>query len=205
MVRRAPHARPNRARVGIVTEGDGEVKGLPHLYAQLERSAGVQLLKPIKANIPPMAPPPLIARRIETGVRLAGARGADRVVVALDSEDPHCCPGERSKIIRAELARICATEVSVVLKHCKLENWLIADLAALETCSGLFPNWANVTYPQGRADTADAYRMLSNATGRRDHYTKIKHAERLLRNCNVQTMASNSRSFSKFLKEIASS
>lgn len=195
--------KPRRlTRVGIVSEGDGEVRSLHHLYGQLGGLGEIQLLRPIKVSVDPQSPVPLLARRLEIAVRQSTARGANRVVVLLDSEDPHCCPGERAGEISRALSRLTQDQFSVVLKHCKLENWLITSPTAIAACSGLFPDAESIRYPAGRADNADAYRLLSSATGRRSSYAKIRHADRLLQNAHVPEMQEHSRSFRKFVKEI---
>src|ERR1044072_7634765 len=159
--------------VGIVTEGRGEIFALPTIYSQLQEYEHVVLLKPIHVSVDPRTPIPLLCKRLVPKINQSHARGANYVVVLLDSEDGYSCPGERAQQILRHLNRLCSRQLAVVLKHTKLENWLISDRSAFRAQRRLFPEYRKIEFARGRADEVDAERLITAAMGKSSDYSKI--------------------------------
>ena len=161
------------------------------------------LLNPIYANVSPLAPIPLLVKQLEPRIRLAVSRRAELVLVILDSEKAASCPGERATQITTAFANMGVTNCTVVLKHTRFENWLIADREALYSCPGLFPAASRLNYPKGRADSVDALRLLTTTMGNKVVYSKMRHPEKVLAHADIIRMRANSRSFNKFLRTLS--
>jgi hypothetical protein len=188
--------------IGIVTEGQGEVSGLPEIYNQLQESCGCRLIKPIFASVHPKAPIAILCKDLAPRVKLSIQRGARIVVILLDLEDADECPGVRAKEVENGLRREVSHDVRVVMKDSCFENWLIADPAALRRLPALF-GVRDLRFTPGRADKADALTLLKRASG--SAYAKTVHPQQILARADVNTMASNSRSFNKFKRVLAAS
>lgn len=188
-------------KIGVLTEGRGEVPALPRLYAQL-RTAGHQLLNPLFVDVPPMASPALIANRAKARVNSVLARDADRAILILDRETDPTDPVTRATEICRALGNLCHGDVVVVMKDRCVENWLIADPAAFSSQSALFPKHQKVQYPKGRADSQDAIRLIKAALGSTS-YDKVQHPARIFAQSDVSTMRVNSLSFDRFVAAIS--
>jgi hypothetical protein len=188
-------------KIGIVTEGDSEVRSLSLLYDQLRKSGCGQLMKPLRASVDPKAPTPVIAKGMSERIRLAIANGATSVVVLLDFEDLQVCAITRVRELERFFQDAYSVNVFVVMKMRKYENWLIAAPSALESQPARFPDAALVraaSCPNKADGVVDAEETLKRATTRRG-YDKIKDSSRILEKADIGEMAANSRSFRRFL------
>lgn len=192
-----------RKCIGIITEGRGELVALPMLYAQLEEKSDCTIMNPIHVPVDPQAPVPLLCSRLEVKVKHAQGRGAHRVIVLLDSEKRDICPGVRAREISLGLKARGLINFQVVLKHTRLENWLIADISAFQVQKKLFPRAEKVTYPRGNADEVNAQRLISSALAGGRSYSKIIHPQKILAHADVAVMLKNSASFDKFVRELS--
>jgi hypothetical protein len=192
-----------RKTVGIVTEGRGEVVALPLLYSQLEKVGSVRLINPIFADVDPLAPIALLCKGLSPRIKQAGSRGADRVIVLLDSEKNNICPGERAAEICRCLSGMVEEEVAIVLKHTCFENWLVADMSPFFAQPALFPEVARMKISAGSADVANGKRVIQSALGSRRFYSKMDHPCKILKGANVEAMRRQSRSFDKFVRTLA--
>jgi Domain of unknown function (DUF4276) len=188
-------------KIGIITEGDSEVRALGLLYDQLHKSGCIQLMKPLRASVDPKAPIPVIVKGMSERVRLAIANGASSVVVLLDFEDLQTCAIKRAREMEALFQKAYPYKVFVVIKMRKFENWLIAAPSALECQPARFPGAALVraaSCPNKADSVADAEETLKRATSRRS-YDKIRDSARIIQRADIGEMAANSRSFRRFL------
>lgn len=186
-------------RIGLVVDGQSEVAALPNLYPRLEAETGHQFLRPVLAPIQPLAPPAAIARACGTRVSQLARRGADRVLVLVDREGRPECPGVLALEIQGRLPQ--AVTTTVVIKNRTFENWLIADVQALLQQPGRFDVSAGMRsrIEPNHADSADALRLLQRAAIR-TAYNKVQDSQRTLARAAPCEMASNSRSFRRFLR-----
>ncbi|MGC7097091.1 DUF4276 family protein [Amycolatopsis lurida] len=182
-----------------MTEGRGEIVALPHLYKSLEAHCGIRLLNPIHAPVHPTSPLPLLCNQIIFRVRQAKARGADSVVVILDTEAVEVDPTERASEIAEKLKTAGEKNVLVAMKHVKFENWLISDPDAFEKQRSLFPDYKKVRYPDGRADFIDAESLIKQALGSRRSYSKTQHPPKITSKSQLASMVKNSQSFRDFV------
>lgn len=192
-------------RVGIVTEGRGEVPAFPPLYPSLQAlvapSRQVQFLNPAFAPADPCAPPVVIAKACKPRVDALHARGAELVFVTLDRECITETAIQRGEAIGQQLAAMCAGETVVLIKDRAVENWLIADPGAFDRSRALFPDAARVRYPQGRADSQDAIALIKAAI-KGGRYDKMRHPTKIWERSDCAVMEVNSRSFCRLVAEI---
>jgi hypothetical protein len=198
-----PYKSAGRRTIGVVTEDKGAIPALPELFVQLRRLCGnAQILNPFFADVDPKCPVPRLCAGLAPRVKQPFARGASFVLVLLDLEDLDICPGARAIQIQNGLKQHVDGNVRVVLKRRCFENWLIADLDAIRSQVKLFPAAQRISYPPGQADEVDALQAVKDAAGRRSAYSKTYHPRRILAKASVETMAANSRSFSKFVRSL---
>lgn len=187
-------------KVGILTEGRGEVPALPKLYGQL-RALGHQLLNPVFVDVPPLAPAALVANRARARVNMMLARDADRAILILDREGSLQDPVVRAQEIVSALKPMCGGDVRVVIKDRCIENWLIADSAAFSAQPMLFPRHDKIRYAAGRADAQDATKLIKMAL-HTSSYEKMQHPAKILAHSKIVSMRSNSASFERLIQAI---
>ncbi|UMB71420.1 DUF4276 family protein [Mycobacterium paraterrae] len=188
-------------KIAILTEGKSEFKSLPLLYEQLHQKMPVrtQLLRPLKINATPDAPPLQIVAACRAPLAIA-ARDADKAIILLDRETQDDCPGQIASALETGLARITNIRVHVALKDRKYENWLISDLDALRAYPARFKVDQPITkrVVPDKADKIDAESEIERMVIRA-HYDKIRDSDRICRAASIDSMAANSRSFRHFL------
>ncbi|MDW4908742.1 DUF4276 family protein [Streptomyces sp. ADMS] len=188
-------------RIGVVTEGESEVKGLPEIYPALEERVGSQLLRPIRSSVDPLSPIPVLTKGLRTGIQLSLARNAQLVVVLLDRENSETCAGARAADIERRLREEVDDVVRVVIKDRTFENWLIASPEAFikQRSKYSHPERISRAACPNKADRHDAPCDLINSAMTKGRYDKTADAPRILRFSNLDSMAANSRSFRRFL------
>jgi Domain of unknown function (DUF4276) len=190
-------------RVGIVVDGVSEFSSLASIYSQLSSLSGNELLRPIRAPIAPLAPPGAIARQCSKGIKQLIGRKADQVIVLFDRETRNECSGEIATAVENALSQG-GFAARVVLKDRTFENWLVADISAVEKVSGRFSlsqAVRNSVVPD-KADRANGLSILKQAARKGAAYEKVADSKRILGQADVLEMASNSRSFRRFLRSI---
>jgi hypothetical protein len=188
-------------KIGIVVDGVAEFASLSLIYGQLCDLADVVMLRPVKADIQPLAPPGLIARKCESRIKQLFGRGADRVLVLFDRETRGECPGQLASIVEHELA-INGRDVRVIVKNKTYENWLVADIAAVASGRFTVSRGARRAVEPNKADNVDALALLKKAAPKGAAYEKVADSKRILGKAAVLEMASHSRSFRRFLRAV---
>lgn len=159
------------------------------------------MLGPLKINVSPDAPALSIAKACRSRLIIAHAKGASLAVLVLDRETQSASPGDIASAIATELVLSRPPlDVSVVIKDRMFENWLVADLDALEAQPGRFkvtPAIRRAVEPN-KADGCDALSLLKRAVVG-TQYDKVSDASRILKRADVSRSAANSRSFRHFL------
>ncbi len=189
-------------RIGIIVDGESEFKSLPHVLSVLGDASGNTILKPVLAKLTPTAPLPVIARACATGLRQLEGRSAEIILVLMDREDRSECTPELAGSLGRELCqKVTGVAIEVVVKDRMYENWLIADCEALACQPGRFKV---TSADRGRvspdkADHVDALAIIKRSC-RGASYHKVLDSERVLKRADPLTIASNSRSFRRFLR-----
>ncbi|MGV9605816.1 DUF4276 family protein [Streptomyces sp. NPDC003631] len=171
------------------------------LYPQLERRLGLQMLRPVRAAVDPLAPVPVLARGARTGIQMAFARGAHLVVFMLDREASQTAASERAAAIEVRLRGEIDDRIRVVLKDRTFENWLIASPEGFRAQRARFPRvekLENAVVPD-KADRVSDPCGLINSTMTKGQYDKTGDAPKILSAANLDSLAANSRSFRRFL------
>lgn len=191
-------------KIGVLTEGVSEVRGLAMLYTQIHSRCPNRLLQPLKINVDPLAAPGILARECKSRLLIARQQGASRSLVILDRENREDCPGEIAQSIEAAINKICPImPVQVVLKDRAFENWLIADPDALAVQKGRF----RVTAAQrsrispGKADRCDGYSLLSSMAVKQQ-YRKVADSQLICGKMDIYKAARNSRSLRHLLHAV---
>lgn len=200
----APRRDVKKKKIGLITEGDGEVEAINSLLGQIQQLCAASVLRPMHVAVDPQAPISLLCRRVGERVKFTRSRGASVTIVVLDSETRQTCPGVRASEIARGLAKLGYNDVRVVLKHTCFENWLISDPAAFRSQPKLFPNHQLIRYPEGMADEIEAKSLIERAMGSARSYSKGLHPRKILEKANIATMQKHSSSFDKFVRAIVS-
>ena len=185
--------------LGIVCDGTAEALALQELVGRL-RSRGQPILRPIYADMQPLAPLAQIVGAAKPKLSLLSQRGANRFVVVLDRENQRGCPGELAANLRSYFARE-NFDVSVVLKDRAFENWLISDPGSLQrkVKKVNFSDRIVQRIERSGADSLSAITLLNECVG--GGYSKRRDAIAFCGLIDPQVASRNSRSFRKFIKE----
>lgn len=190
-------------KCGLIVDGRAEREALPHLLRRIEGIAEVS--HPLLyVDIQPTAPVPRIAREVAKHLATLRSRAVTRAIVLIDFEGNQNCPGDWGRSIgnlALRMARQCSgLELEVVVKHRKLENWLLSDPEALMTMPGRFEvsqNARSLIVPD-KADRCDAEPLLKRIV--RGDYRKREDAIRILAAMDPLRAAANSRSLRRLLR-----
>ncbi|MFF9407061.1 DUF4276 family protein [Streptomyces anandii] len=188
-------------RIGVVTEGESEVKGLPEIFPALEKRVGVQLLRPIRSAVDPLSPLPVLTKGLRTGIQLSLARNAQLVVVLLDRENSETSAAARAADIERRLRDEVDDAVRVVIKDRTFENWLIACPEAFAKQRSRYSHSERIrraACPNKADRCADPCELINSAMAK-GRYDKTADAPKILKFSNLDSMAANSRSFRRFL------
>lgn len=190
-------------KIGLVVEGRSEFDALPSLAVTLEAATGNQILRPLLAEVTPLAPIGVIARAVAHLVERLEAEDVETVIILMDREQRPECPGVLADRLGDALnrRRIWRCTIQVVIKDRTFENWLIADPAALAAQPGRYHpgRVAERRVAPNRADAVDAMGLLRAAVVG-DRFDKRRDSVRILERADPVTMAANSRSFRRFLR-----
>ena len=161
---------------------------------------------PLYADIQPLAPRGQIVRTILKNIPLLVARGAERVVVLIDIETRNECSGtfasDIERDVRNQNQYDC--EVYVVMKTYRYENWLVGAISSMRRQRARFPGSDRIIQriSPNKADNVDAIELLERAIPNNSSYEKVQDSKRIMKNADPYEIASNSRSFRKFLRVI---
>ncbi|MCX5014123.1 DUF4276 family protein [Streptomyces sp. NBC_00555] len=188
-------------KVGVVTEGESEVRGLPMIYPQLEQRLDLQILRPIRAAVDPLAPVAVLARGARTGIQMAFARGAQLVVFLVDREMTQTAASVRAAEIEAKLRSDIDDRIRVVVKDRSFENWLIASPESFRAQKARYarPERIEKSAVPDKADKVVDPCALINSAMAKGQYDKTGDAPKILASADISSMAANSRSFRRFL------
>ncbi len=190
-------------KIGIVVDGQSEFRSLPQLLDRIEGPH--TMLKPLYADIQPFAPVQQIVRAVKTRVPILKAKRADMALILLDRESRGVCPGSWAAEIQAAVSRKCTAvgidSFAVVVKNSCYENWLVSDPLAFERMPKRFNlSFADTNKIQpNKADRVNAQAMLKRAA-RGSSYSKVDDAVKIMQHADPLRMASNSRSFRRFMR-----
>lgn len=188
--------------VGILTDGDGELIVLP---AILRKSSSTNVcLRALKTGLQFNTKPDNISTSARKGMLQLRQLGAEAVIVVLDRETSDQCSGALATGIRAQLVASYGQmfrRIDVVLKDRMLENWLIADVAAIEAQPARFDlsTAARNAALRGHADSLDALGELKRAAIKVE-YSKTVDAQRIAQKAQPLRIAAGSRSFRRLLR-----
>jgi hypothetical protein len=190
-------------RIGLVVDGRSEFEALGRLKPRLDASTGHTLIGPVRANIHPKAHVSGIAAAAIEAIVVLRVRHVERVVVLLDREDRQECCGALADRIAQEIRSKVSEPVDVVLNDRKFENWLVADVQAVQALPARFRLSRTIvnSITPNKADNVDADSVLRNAAVGQAYQT-VKDSLRIFEHADLDRIAANSRSFRRFLRVI---
>ncbi|MGD0863761.1 MAG: DUF4276 family protein [Candidatus Limnocylindrales bacterium] len=188
-------------RIGLVVDGETELDSFPAFCSRLFPNCGHMHVKTLLAPMNGREPPGKIAKACESRLRILSSLGADLGIVVLDLESDTACPGSVATAIAQAVRNISPIPVNVVLKDRMLENWLVADIDAVARLSARFRirRADRSSVSPDKADRIDALALLRR-TAQKKAYDKRRDGRNILASADPRAMASNSRSFRRFLR-----
>lgn len=192
-------------KIGIIVDGEAEFRSLPKLCSRLSNTH--QILSPLRADIQPLAPIPIIINAVKPRLLMFHQSGADLVIVLIDREDRDVCPGQwaiqLTRALNTAYAATVSCRLAVVIKNSCYENWLISDPEIFTKMPKRFKLSVGATnrIAPNKADHVDAQNILEAAV-QVGAYSKVSDATKIMTHADPLIMAANSRSFRKFLREI---
>lgn len=128
----------NPLKLGLVVEGHGEVKAAPILLrriaAEIDPSATLEILQPIRRSRASLVKPGELERAVELAARKARPDGS--VLVLLDSDED--CPARLAPdLLRRGRSAGLGLPVSVILPRREFEAWFLAAAESLRGQRGL--------------------------------------------------------------------
>lgn len=191
-------------KVGLIVDGHAEFIGIPRFLDRVQTSA--EVLRPIRADMQPFAPPGQIAHRAAKKAGILLSRGASKIIVLIDHETrPDCTPRFRRELEREMRKRMKTkgrpASVHVVVKETMFENWLVADpgacKAVIKTSRGIGALRRHVE--PNKADNVDALALLKQHAARKQ-FDKRGDGAAICAKLDPNVAAQNSRSFRRFLR-----
>jgi hypothetical protein len=187
--------------VGTVVDGQAEALAYPALFRRVT-IAGVSLMSPIYADMQPKATVPQIIKAASSKLKLAIDRGAHKVILLIDHEDRDGCCCTFAQSLTVGLKKFGFSNAIAVVKNRRFENWLVADIEALEKMPARFEltqAFINAVQPNRVDNVKDAERLLDGICIR-VAYNKREDPPKILARASESKIARNSRSFRRFLR-----
>lgn len=188
--------------IGIVVEGLGEIEAIHNLLNKVQKTTPL-ICKPLRADLQPKANALVIARSARTAINQLTRRGATKIVILIDGEDHPCVVSFANSLRQGFRNQYPQQNLSIVVKNRTIENWLIADVSAIEKLPARFTVKAELRNAiQHQADEiANAERLL-NRCALKYGYHKGDDPRRIAAHIDIAAAAAKSRSFRKFLREV---
>lgn len=192
-------------RIGIIADGQAEYRSLPKLVERIESQNKV--VKTLYADIQPLAPISQIVAAIKSKLPILKSKSVDMALILIDRENRNVCPGDWAQEIEQALEKTCGqagiTSFAVVVKDSCYENWLVSDIQVFDKMPKRFSiSSSNIKRIEpNKADRADAQSILEKSAKGQD-YDKVQDSVRIMNLADPIRIASNSRSFRRFLRLI---
>src|SRR5438876_930400 len=130
-------------KIGLLVDGDAEYRSLPEIYDRLRSLTPHQLLKPLRADLQPLASVAQIVTEVRKMAPVLIKKGAELIIVLLDRENRDVCSGRWAEEIATNLNLTIASTISqtracqfaVMIKNSCYENWLVSDVNAFSKIS----------------------------------------------------------------------
>lgn len=187
-------------KIGIIVEGTAERQALEEIVAKINIS-GVSIINPLFASIEPKETPKQIAKAAESRIKILQSKQVDKIIMLIDLENLDTCPGDRASEIKNVFCNM-AYNVDVIVKNKCFENWLIADIDALEQLKN-FKGAKNLKNKvNNKSDSLSALAELKNIKkiNVKESYHKANDGFAISQKLDPLRIAKNSRSFRRFLR-----
>lgn len=194
-----------RVKVGIIVDGEAELRTIKQLIALWEGRPSVEVLM---AHTDPQGPPEKQAIQISKVIKQLRVKDCTRFLVLFDLETVNTCPGAKAQVLERVLAKAHGLKATsgvfrVSYKVTSYENWLIADYAGVERLNWIqFSKKVQGKIEGGSDNLRCAYDVLDTACLNGHRYTSNKpgHSEEIIGNIDLRVVAQRSKSFRRFLR-----
>jgi hypothetical protein len=189
-------------KIGIFVDGNAEANAQRKILEKI-RIPGVEFLGPIYVDMQPKATPRQIARKIIDKSGLT-ANKTEYNIILIDKEDRNDCTIAFANNIESALNSFNKQKFYVVIKQIQFENWLIASPSSFSRMKKRFAETAQLTkyVTPNLADNIQTPVSLINKIALKTYYHKRNDAVQIASLCDIKEMASNSRSFRRYLRLI---
>lgn len=189
-------------KIGLLTDDQGGQKAFNFIKDSLA-SPPNQLVAVLHVNLHPKAAMGKIVLAASKKLDILRGKGAQRCILALDHEDRQECPAAFSRNLQQHFHDKSHEDVFVVVKNWCLENWIIADTAALAAMQGRFETKEVARIEKAiapdKADGINALELLNKAS-LKTRYHKGNDPARIMQHYDVLRAADNSRSLRRLLR-----
>jgi hypothetical protein len=191
-------------RSGLVVDGEAEYRSLSKIIPRINTSGTI--IGPYRADLQPHASAKKLASAAETAIALFQKKQIDNAIMLIDLENRSVCASDRAAEICSSFSKICKSSgipsAFVVIKDRTFENWLIADLTALENIKKFEVSEAKKkSIVPDKADNVDGIKTIKSCCPNSD-YEKVKDAILIMSRADPYQIAANSRSFRRFLRVV---
>lgn len=186
--------------IGIITEGIAERSSLIIIVDKL-RKLGLNITNPLFAPLQPKASAGQIVKSAEDRIHLLNRQKCDKIILIIDHEGNENCVIDWRKELEQEISKRGFKNVNVVIKVRQFENWLLADLEAIDSCKNF--SVTKTLKNKVEHNKADHIRNpvaeLSKIKNNKESYHKNKDSKAIAKNLDIDRMSLNSRSFRRLL------
>lgn len=190
-------------KVGFIVDGTSELEALPKLMPMLSHIPEFRPLRPVRAAVGANAPVDTISFVVAELLGALANRDPELVIVLWDREQRPECPGALAQSLWLRITHLTKGDfdLRVVIKDRMFENWLVAALPALPGSQSRFllSQSSRRSISPNKADNVDALGLMKMSVIH-GQYEKVKDSQRILAGANIDEMATNSRSFRRFLR-----
>lgn len=189
-------------KIGYLTDGDAEIQTIIPL---LRRTASSHtFIRTLRTSLQITTRIDNVAASTRKGILQLKQLGAEAVIVILDRETSSDCAPLLAHNFCNVLQQAYGDQfnfIDVVIKDRTFENWLVADINAINSQRSRFAlnQRARRAIEAGNADHIDAQSALKEAALKHD-YSKLVDAQRIVKAADPARMAVGSRSFRRLLR-----
>lgn len=188
-------------KIGIITEGKTERQGIENLTRQLDYD-GVSIVKPLYAPMQPKAREGQIVKSAESRINILKSKGCQRIIVIIDFEDQNICVVERAQELEKVFVEKGHSFVKVVVKNRQFENWIISDYEGIGKCKdfSVTKSFINHVEPNKADNVSNPVELLNKIKNCKKKFDKNRDVDIITKKSTPERIASNSRSFRRFLR-----
>lgn len=187
-------------KVGIVIEGIGEIPAFKFLIPKINSPFNI-LHQAVRADLQPKAKPNQVAASAKNAITYLIRKDVKLIIILIDKEDNDSASAFAQQLESSFNKIYKNVAIKVVVKDSCIENWLIADIDALRAQPKRFIKIQSIEdlIIPNKSDSVNAQDLFNRITNKHN-YDKGSDPARIARHQDPDRIASNSRSFRRFLR-----